>query len=150
GRRLDRDERRALRLLAALGSGTFDLAQAMTALSTDERTARRLLNSLIDAFLVDDTALADERSVIENAALLDDAASRGEDWSWTARRFHLPALLRLAWSEAKPSETETPRSRRRGVLCRTAARPHQSHAVRLLRYSCIAWGVTRYGSGKDS
>src|SRR5581483_5826563 len=128
----------ALRLLAGLGSGNFDLAQAMAALCADERTTRRLLNSLIDALLVEDTAL------------IDGPAAGGEDWPWSGRRFRLPTLLRLAWSDARASETETPRSRRRGVLCRTAARPHQSHTVRLLRYSCIAWGATRYGSGNGS
>ena len=106
-------------MLARLGAGDFDLAQAMAALSADERTTRRLLNGLIDAFL------------------LDDASAGREEWAWTGRRFRLPALLRLAWSDARASETETSRTRRRGVLCRTAARPHQSHTVRLLRYSCI-------------
>ena len=150
GRRLDREERRALRLLAGLGSGGFDLAQAMAALRADERTTRRLLNGLIDTFFVDDMALVEDAARAEDRALLDDAAARGEQWPLTARRFRLPTLLRLAWSDATLSETDAPQPRRRGVLCRTAARPHQSHAVRLLRYSCIAWGVSRYNFGKDS
>ena len=105
------------------------IAQAMTALCADERTARRLLNSLIDALLIEDTAL------------MDGPAAGAEDWPWTGRRFRVPTLLRLAWSDARASETEAPRSRRRGLLCRKAARPHQSHTVRLLRCRCM--GVLR-------
>ena len=129
GRRLERSDRRALRLLARLGDGDFDLPQAMAALVADERATRHALNSLLDSFL------------------LDDAGTSGEGWPWANRRFHMPTLLRLAWGSAPAAETEPPRSRRRGLLCRTAARPHQTYAVRLLRYSCVAWSVT--GSPKQ-
>lgn len=123
GRRLGREERRALRLLSRLGDVDFDLSQAMATLEADEPDARRVLNSLIESFLI------------------DDAGAGGDSWPWASRRFRLPALLRLAWGNASAGETEPPRLRRRGVLCRTAARPHQTYTVKLLRYSCAAWSV---------
>lgn len=123
GRRLGREDRRALRLLSRLGDGDFDLSQTMAAMEVDEHGARRLLNSLIDAFLIDDVGVG------------------GDSWPWSSRRFRLPALLRLAWGGAAIGETEPPRARRRGVLCRGAARPHQSYTVRLLRYTCASWSL---------
>jgi hypothetical protein len=123
GRRLDRGDRRALRVLSRLGDGDFDLKRAMEALDADEHGARRVLNSLIDAFLIDDVGVS------------------GEDWPWASRRFRLASLLRLAWSAAPAGEGEPSRARRHGALCRGAARPHQAHTIRLLRYTCAAWGA---------
>lgn len=174
GRRLERDERAALRRLARLGAGRFDLAQATAALSVDERAARRLLNSLIDTFLLEDAAVrydalhsdtAHNRALhnatmydktvhdktVHDESMYDETAydeTAGKDPAegtgqrlWTGPRFRLPALLRLTWSQTPMSEADTQGSRHRGVLCRTAARPHQSHSVRLLRYYGGSWGA---------
>ena len=127
GRRLDREGRRALRTLSQLGDGDFDVKRVMEALDADEHGARRVINGLIDAFLVDDVGVG------------------SDDWPWASRRFRLASLLRLAWGGAAAGETEPPRSRPRGVLCRTAARPHQAHTVRLLRYSCAEWTLNGPG-----
>jgi len=127
GWRLSRTDRRALRSLALLGPVEFDLTQAMMALNADERTARHTLNGLLDSFLLEDTG------------------ATADSWPWSSRRFRVPTLLRLAWLSAAQAETEPPRGRARGLLCRSAARPHQTHAVRLLRYSCVAWSVGRRG-----
>ncbi len=123
GRRLGREERRALRELARLGEVEFDLTEAGAALALDEADTRQVINNLIDAFLI------------------EDAASAADGWPLSNRRFRVPALLRLAWSDAPTADTEPARARARGILCRTAARPHQTYAVRLLRYSCVAWGT---------
>jgi DNA-binding SARP family transcriptional activator len=120
GRRLDRGERRALRTLSRLASPEFDVIEAMGALAADERSTRAVLNSLLDSFLVVDTGKANDT------------------WPWAGRRFRLPTLLRLAWRTASVVETEPPRPKPRGVPCPNASRPHQTHAVRLPRYSCTA------------
>jgi DNA-binding SARP family transcriptional activator len=123
GRRLGRADRRALRLLAALGAGDFDLSQAMTALGVDERAAQQAVNSLLESFL------------------LEDAGGGADAWPWASRHFRLADLVRLAWGSAEGAETEPSRARRHSLLCHTAARPPHTYAVRLLRYSCVAWGV---------
>jgi hypothetical protein len=125
GRRLPRADRRTLRQLAGLGPGDFDLARAMSALALDERAAQQAVNSLLESFL------------------LEDAGIGADAWPWSARRFHLPELTRLAWQSVEGADDETPRPRRTGLLCRSAARPSQPYAVRLLRYSCVAWTLTR-------
>ncbi len=125
GRRLTRADRRALRQLAGLGSGDFDLAQAMGALAADERTAQQAVNSLLESFL------------------LEDAGVGADAWPWSSRHFHMAELTRLAWQSAEGPDGEPPRTRRPSLLCRSAARPPQTHAVRLLRYSCVAWTVSR-------
>ena len=122
-RRLSRSDRRALRQLAGLGPGDFDLAQATAALAEDERTAQQTVDGLLESFQ------------------LEDAGSGADAWPWAARHFRMAELTRLAWQAAEGAQGEPSLPRQRSLLCRSAARPPQTYAVRLLRYSCVAWGI---------
>ena len=119
-RRLERADRQALRRLAALGEGGFDLDQAAAELGLEPRAAQRAVNRLLECCMLE-----------------EGGADPGHEWPWSSRRFRVPTLIRLAWAEAGPDEDLNHRgaAAERHGRCRAGA-PQQHFAVRLSRFHC--------------
>ncbi|HEU5334121.1 MAG TPA: BTAD domain-containing putative transcriptional regulator [Actinocrinis sp.] len=123
GRRLERADRRALYRLALLGPSGFDLDQAAKTLSLDQRPAQRVLGRLLEASMLEETGSGPD-----------------DEWPWTARRYRVPTLIRLAWMDTDtfPHEPGRLAGPAGGRLPRCAADAGDAHsAVRLSRYRCV-------------
>jgi DNA-binding SARP family transcriptional activator len=107
-RRLERPDRRALRRLAALGPSGFDLDQAAKALGLDHRPAQRAVDRLLEA-----------------CAVQEAGGEPDDGWPWAGRRYRIPGLLRLAWTESDARAHEAGRAVLRGrpMHCLSAPRP---------------------------
>lgn len=119
-RRLERADRQALRRLGALGAAGFDLDQAAKALGMDHRPAQHAVNRLLECCMLEESG-----------------GDPDHEWPWSARRFRVPTLIRLAWTSAAPERDAAhpgPGAEHHG-RCRAGA-PAQRFAIRLSRFHC--------------
>ena len=130
-RRLERGDRQAVRRLAALGPAGFGLEQAAKALELDERPAQHAVNRLLECSMLEESG-----------------GDPDHEWPWAARRFRVPTLIRLAWTDVRGPEREQAHpgaaAEHRG-RCRAGV-PPQPFSMRLSRFHCMPVPGARHGS----